>query len=292
MTPQDQLAAAIARSEQLLNPYADKRSTVQINIFDLGLILQSAHEATKASAGDDVREAVAAVEFCLKTISNPRFSDDKENAIWSAGTSSKPRITAHVLKTLIQAAQRPAAAEVTTPEREKALEDFEYMLNFIALTNMSNGSVMGDFIKPKTIEIIRQALTQGPTEIDAVRLRECMQQTWDSFVVDTRCIPDDFKMRPDVNIVFVAGGWADSVAYMYNSKITGGGTSAPYVRKDLTLSKAERERAISLLYDAERRLYEINPSNYDHDEVCKLNNASIEASSILTAVLEILKGRG
>lgn len=37
----------------------------------------------------------------------------------------------------------------------------------------------------------------------------------------------------------------------------------------------ERDEAVGTLRWAHDTLYEINPSNYDHDEVCKLNNASV-----------------
>lgn len=38
----------------------------------------------------------------------------------------------------------------------------------------------------------------------------------------------------------------------------------------------ERDEARECLRWAHDTLYEINPSNYDHDEVCRLNNASVE----------------
>jgi len=40
--------------------------------------------------------------------------------------------------------------------------------------------------------------------------------------------------------------------------------------------EAENERLKELVRWAHETLYEINPSNYDHDEVCKLNDASVE----------------
>lgn len=54
---------------------------------------------------DDVREAVEAVQFCINTFMNCRMTDD-EIAIWSVGTSAKPRITLKVLKSLISAATK------------------------------------------------------------------------------------------------------------------------------------------------------------------------------------------
>jgi hypothetical protein len=40
--------------------------------------------------------------------------------------------------------------------------------------------------------------------------------------------------------------------------------------------RAEIERLLALIRWAHETLYEINPSNYDHNEVCKLNDASVE----------------
>lgn len=48
--------------------------------------------------------------------------------------------------------------------------------------------------------------------------------------------------------------------------------------------KRERE-LLDLLQFAYDTLYEINPSNYDHDEVCRLNDASVEVISTIKPVL-------
>ena len=117
MTPQDQLAAAIARSEQLLNPYADKRSTVQINIFDLGLILQSAHEATKARVS-----AKKKWPDCKCTFSQYMTGDGCDEC--------------HPEN--IDSAQRPAAVEVTVDALSKAERDR-------ACTEMTKASEQIDF---------------------------------------------------------------------------------------------------------------------------------------------------
>lgn len=62
---------------------------------------------TPSNAVDDaeVREAVAEAQFCINEITRHTSTPDKDNAIWSVGTSSKPRITARTLKTLIRAAE-------------------------------------------------------------------------------------------------------------------------------------------------------------------------------------------
>lgn len=44
--------------------------------------------------------------------------------------------------------------------------------------------------------------------------------------------------------------------------------------------------ALKLTYNT---LTEINPNNYDHDDVCEQNNASVEAILSIAAVLEELE---
>jgi hypothetical protein len=50
-----------------------------------------------------LREAIEACEYCISVIKNHRIAEE-DNAIWSVGTSSKPRITEKILRTLIEAA--------------------------------------------------------------------------------------------------------------------------------------------------------------------------------------------
>lgn len=45
---------------------------------------------------------------------------------------------------------------------------------------------------------------------------------------------------------------------------------------DIAAKDAEIAKLTDLIRWAHDTLYEINPSNYDHDEVCKLNDASVE----------------
>lgn len=57
-----------------------------------------------------------------------------------------------------------------------------------------------------------------------------------------------------------------------------------YTRTSLCITEAECQRRIDAAVQAERdvlrwahdTLWEINPSNYGHDDVCKLNDASVE----------------
>lgn len=44
----------------------------------------------------------------------------------------------------------------------------------------------------------------------------------------------------------------------------------------LTAEREKNDRLLELVRWAHDTLYEINPSNYDHDEVCKINDASVE----------------
>ena len=48
-------------------------------------------------------------------------------------------------------------------------------------------------------------------------------------------------------------------------------------------------KAVGVLKLTYSTLTEINPSNYDHDEVCELNNASVEAIYSIAAVLAELE---
>lgn len=66
---------------------------------------------------DERAEALKAIQFCLSVIRNPKTKPE-DNAIWSTGTSSKPRITEEVLQ-ICEAALQPPALDA---EREKALE--------------------------------------------------------------------------------------------------------------------------------------------------------------------------
>lgn len=49
-----------------------------------------------------------------------------------------------------------------------------------------------------------------------------------------------------------------------------------YSSKALQALREENERLRGLIRWAHETLYEINPSNYDHDDVCKVNDASVE----------------
>lgn len=56
-------------------------------------------------------------------------------------------------------------------------------------------------------------------------------------------------------------------------------TEARHAHRDLLAEKdAEIERLTALLTWAHDTLLEINPSNYDHDDVCNLNAASVEVA--------------
>lgn len=68
----------------------------------------------------------------------------------------------------------------------------------------------------------------------------------------------------------------------------GGYGPTEYVRADLYATQAERIAELeAAINDADSVVtIEINPSNYDHDGVCLLNNQMVEAFSILTAALK------
>lgn len=80
------------------------------------------------------------------------------------------------------------------------------------------------------------------------------------------------------------------------------GTAAALVAQIVTLLTADlqarldaaeaRERqAVEALRWAHDTLYEINPSNYDHDEVCRLNDASVEVILGLAPMLGETHGK-
>ena len=55
--------------------------------------------------------------------------------------------------------------------------------------------------------------------------------------------------------------------------------AASRIRSALTVTShdpAKVQALVDMIRWAHDTLYEINPDNYDHDEVCKLNNASVE----------------
>lgn len=56
------------------------------------------------------KAALVAVEYCLETIHNPRIPKG-DNAIWSSGSSSNPRITEEILETIESALQQPDTSE-------------------------------------------------------------------------------------------------------------------------------------------------------------------------------------
>lgn len=60
------------------------------------------------------------------------------------------------------------------------------------------------------------------------------------------------------------------------AKLLESGEGANAVDRELGKVMRERDEAHKCLRWAHDTLYEINPSNYDHDEVCRLNNASVE----------------
>jgi hypothetical protein len=54
-------------------------------------------------------------------------------------------------------------------------------------------------------------------------------------------------------------------------------------------AEAKLAKAVDVLQLAYSTLTEINPSNYDHDDVCEQNNASVEVILSITAVLDELE---
>ncbi len=59
------------------------------------------------------------------------------------------------------------------------------------------------------------------------------------------------------------------------------------------LSKAEKAEGLAdAVWDAMETIHEINPSNYDHDDVCRLNNRSVEAHGILKQALSAYRNKG
>jgi len=58
--------------------------------------------------------------------------------------------------------------------------------------------------------------------------------------------------------------------------------------QSLVARNAELEGMIRWAHDT---LYEINPSNYDHDEVCRVNNASVEVILGLAPILGETHGK-
>ena len=59
----------------------------------------------------------------------------------------------------------------------------------------------------------------------------------------------------------------------------------------LRKSEAERDRLRVLVRWAHDTLYELNPSNYDHDEVCRVNDAAVEVILGLAPVLGETHGK-
>ena len=58
-----------------------------------------------------------------------------------------------------------------TSDNERALEDFEQMLRFIELTNMSNGTVMNDFLPQSAIKTIKTALQRDESMPERISLK-------------------------------------------------------------------------------------------------------------------------
>jgi hypothetical protein len=54
-------------------------------------------------------------------------------------------------------------------------------------------------------------------------------------------------------------------------------------------AEAKLAKAVDVLQLAYSTLTEINPSNYDHDDVCEQNNASVEVILSIAAVLDELE---
>ncbi len=108
-----------------------------------------------------LKQAIEAAEFCIKHTYNARMKDE-DIAIWSVGTSSKPRITLQTLKVLIQAAESALKLEEALGVAEKALQ--------VAEKHMT----LEDMLLPEcpelgsALDIVRKALTQ----ISALRGKE------------------------------------------------------------------------------------------------------------------------
>lgn len=63
------------------------------------------------------------------------------------------------------------------------------------------------------------------------------------------------------------------------------------VQAALDAAEARERQAVEALRWAHDTLYEINPSNYDHDEVCRLNDASVEVILGLAPMLGETHGK-
>lgn len=62
-------------------------------------------------------------------------------------------------------------------------------------------------------------------------------------------------------------------------------------RAELATVKAERDAAVTAARLAHDALWELNPSNYDHDEVCKANDGAIEAILTLAPIIGETHGK-
>ena len=93
-------------------------------------------------------------------------------------------------------------------------------------------------------------------------------------------------------------GWEN--AYATVSHVSKG--QVEYIRADLAHEavngaatpapiEAGLREALELIRWAHDKLYEINPSNYDHDEVCRLNDASVEVILALAPLLGETHGK-
>lgn len=83
------------------------------------------------------------------------------------------------------------------------------------------------------------------------------------------------------------------------SPCSGGTQDVEYVRADLfTALQAERdawkaraEAAVVACRKAHDALWELNPNNYDHDDVCKANDGAIEAILTLAPIIGETHGK-
>jgi hypothetical protein len=71
-----------------------------------------------------------------------------------------------------------------------------------------------------------------------------------------------------------------------------GACAAEYIRADIFAAKdAEIARLRDAICHAHDTLYELNPCNYDHDEVCRVNDASVEVILSLAPLLGETHGK-
>jgi predicted nucleic acid-binding Zn-ribbon protein len=135
-------------------------------------------------------------------------------------------------------------------------------------------------LEAATAELVAETLIQLPTLLDALDAAEGRAAKAEA---ERDALLDEGSVLAASQCLFPDG--SGLVGDEYGNQICAMKARAEAAEAEATELRAENARLVEALRWAHDTLYEVNIDNYDHDEVCRLNDASVEVILGLAPIL-------